>query len=149
MESKDRDRRIPSVSATRLALIIGVPLAVVFAHHASAWATVAIKTWIAGDTLTATDLNASFTSIKNALASERVSSAIITGGTGNVVTAVATCPAGKTVIGGGCIFDTVSDTCCMQPLEGYPNTTSTYTCKVFNTAGSDRSIQAFAICAGF
>ena len=63
------DRRTPSVAMTRVGLLVGVPLAVVLGIQAIAWATVALKTWNSGETLTASDLNANFDSIKNELAS--------------------------------------------------------------------------------
>src|SRR5262249_53562952 len=63
MENNVRDQRIPSVAATRIGLLIGVPIAVVFGIHAVSWAAVTLKTWNSGDTLTAADLNANFGSV--------------------------------------------------------------------------------------
>jgi hypothetical protein len=50
----------PSLSATRLGLLVAVPTAVLFGAQAIAWAASAVKTFQAGETLTADDLNASF-----------------------------------------------------------------------------------------
>ena len=64
----DNDRRFPSVSMTRIGLLIGVPIAVVLGIHAVSWA-LTLKSWNSGDTLTATDLNSNFDSVKAELAS--------------------------------------------------------------------------------
>jgi hypothetical protein len=56
------DRRFPSVAFTRVALLVLVPLGLLFGIRDIAWA-VTLKTWSAGETLTADDLNANFTAI--------------------------------------------------------------------------------------
>lgn len=60
--------RWPSVSLTRIALIILTPLAVVTGMRIVAWAATPVKTWSAGETLTAADLNTNF----NGLAAQMV-----------------------------------------------------------------------------
>lgn len=55
-------KRWPSVSATRVALIFFVPVAVLVGARLVAWATTP-KTWTSGETLTAADLNANFDSL--------------------------------------------------------------------------------------
>jgi len=65
---RKHDNRFPSPSVARLALLVTVPLAVVFGVKAIAWADVALKQWVSGDTLMATDLNANFAAISEALA---------------------------------------------------------------------------------
>jgi hypothetical protein len=57
----------PSPAFTRLALIIGVPIAVLIGARAISHA-LTLKTWNTGDTLTAAELNANFQAIENELA---------------------------------------------------------------------------------
>ena len=49
--------------ARRIALFVGVPLAVLGGVRAVTWAASALKTWNTGDTLTATDLNNNFATL--------------------------------------------------------------------------------------
>src|SRR5262249_10823966 len=42
-----------------------MPIALFAAVHGVSWAALSLKTWNSGDTLTATDLNANFDSVKN------------------------------------------------------------------------------------
>ena len=65
----DRDpRRTWSHVATRIGLLIGVPLAIVLGVPALSRAALMIKSWTSGETLTATDLNANFTALRDGLA---------------------------------------------------------------------------------
>ena len=148
MRNDRSERRIPSVVSTRLGLVVAVPLALVFGVNL-ARALSLPKTWNSGDTLTAVDLNANFAAIKSALATERVASAVVSVGGNSPGTATATCSTGNMVLGGGCIFDANDDNCCIVPLASYPDSPTTYTCRVWNGVGATRSIQAYAICAGF
>jgi hypothetical protein len=61
-------KRFPSVSATRLGLIVGIPLAIVAGVPALSLAAQPLKMWASGDTLTAADLNANFTSLHDHVA---------------------------------------------------------------------------------
>jgi hypothetical protein len=61
------DRKFPSVSLTRSAMLVGVPIAVLIGAHAISGAAVNLKAWSAGETLTADDLNANFTAVAAAL----------------------------------------------------------------------------------
>jgi hypothetical protein len=54
----------PSKRATRLALSIGVPVALMIGAQAVSWAATTLKTWNDGDTLTAADLNANFAALR-------------------------------------------------------------------------------------
>jgi len=58
MNTESKKHGIISLSAMRLGLILGVPLALVIGVQAVTWA--ATKTWTSGETLTAADLNNSF-----------------------------------------------------------------------------------------
>lgn len=58
----------PSVSFTRIGLLIGIPIAVVVGIQTIVWAAANLKTWSSGDTLTSVDLNKNFTAIDEALA---------------------------------------------------------------------------------
>jgi hypothetical protein len=58
----------PSKRATRLALSIGVPVALMVGAQAVSWAATTLKTWNDGDTLTAADLNANFAALSTAIA---------------------------------------------------------------------------------
>jgi hypothetical protein len=58
MNTESKKHGIISMSATRLGLILGVPLALVIGVQAVTWA--ATKTWTSGETLTAADLNNNF-----------------------------------------------------------------------------------------
>src|SRR5262245_8861987 len=66
------DQRVPSVSTTRIALLVLVPLAVVLGLRAETWAALTLKTWNGGETLTANDLNANFDAIKTEIANGNV-----------------------------------------------------------------------------
>ena len=70
MDSKYRgtnDRRIPSVATTRLGLLLGVPIAVVFGLNALAWAISLPKTWTPNETLKSADLNSNFAAIASSV----------------------------------------------------------------------------------
>jgi hypothetical protein len=54
---------MPSSRATRIALLIVVPLALVFGVQAASWAVP--KIWSQGETLTADDLNKNFQAVEN------------------------------------------------------------------------------------
>jgi hypothetical protein len=62
----ERDRW-PSVSLTRICLILVVPIAVVVGVRGWAWATASIVTFQSGETLTANDLNTNFAAINNSM----------------------------------------------------------------------------------
>lgn len=62
---REPDRQIPSFSTTRIGLLLGVPLALIVGVHAASWAAATLKSWNAGDTLTAADLNANFTALND------------------------------------------------------------------------------------
>jgi hypothetical protein len=66
---KPTDSSTPSISLTRIGLLVLVPLAVVLGVRAVAWA-VNLKTWSSGDTLTAADLNGNFAAINNQLVAQ-------------------------------------------------------------------------------
>lgn len=73
METESSYRRSRSRRAVRrLALWIGVPLAVVGGVQAASWAADALKTWNTGDTLTAQELNANFATLAAEQAPARV-----------------------------------------------------------------------------
>lgn len=61
----------PSRLATRVGLVLGIPLALLLGPRAMAWADLQIKTWTAGDKLTAADLNAEFAKVKGEFASTK------------------------------------------------------------------------------
>jgi hypothetical protein len=65
--------RFPSPWATRVGLLVGVPLAIVVGARAVSWAAVTLKAWNDGDTLTAADLNANFAALSSAIADAGVS----------------------------------------------------------------------------
>jgi hypothetical protein len=54
--------------ARRVALLIGVPLAVLGGVRAVTWAASTLHTWATGDTLSATDLNGNFTALDQRVA---------------------------------------------------------------------------------
>jgi len=60
-------RDFPTARQTRLGLLIGLPLALIFGQRAVAWADLQLKTWTAGQPLKAADLNAEFQKIKTVL----------------------------------------------------------------------------------
>ena len=64
-------QRWPSVSLTRLALVVGVPLATLVGARLDALAAVSLKTWNSGDTLTAADLNANFEALRVSTANSK------------------------------------------------------------------------------
>jgi hypothetical protein len=57
MENSSDSRLRNNRMVRRIALLLGVPLAVVGGVQAASWAAGALKTWKTGDTLTAADLN--------------------------------------------------------------------------------------------
>ena len=63
------DRSFPSVSLTRIALIVLVPVTLLLGVQAMAWA-VTLKTWTNGETLTAADLNQNFSNINAQLVAQ-------------------------------------------------------------------------------
>ncbi len=65
--SEKADKHGLSRTATRAGLLVGVPLAVVLGTQAIAWAAATLKTWTAGETLKADDLNANFSALNTAL----------------------------------------------------------------------------------
>jgi hypothetical protein len=73
LETNHVDIRVRSKRLVqRVALWIGVPLAVVGGVRAATWAAGALKTWNTGDTLTAADLNANFTALAAGQAPDQV-----------------------------------------------------------------------------
>jgi hypothetical protein len=58
--------------ARRIAILIGVPLAVVGGVRAVTWAAVTLKVWTTGETLTAADLNANFAALAAGQAPDQV-----------------------------------------------------------------------------
>jgi hypothetical protein len=95
------------------------------------------------------DLAAQLAAVQNALGTERVGSAVVSVAASSAGTATATCSTGKIVLGGGCIFDQSNDNCCIFPLASYPDSSTTYSCRVWNATGATRYVQAYAICASF
>jgi hypothetical protein len=69
MTRNDQDRAFPSVSLTRIGLIVLVPVTLLLGVHTFAWA-VTLKTWTAGETLTAADLNQNFANINTQLTAQ-------------------------------------------------------------------------------
>src|SRR5262245_61282511 len=69
----------PSISLTRVALIVGTPIALVVATQIVAWAA-SLKTWNSGDTLTAADLNANFAAMGSDVASVSTALTSLDGG---------------------------------------------------------------------
>jgi hypothetical protein len=67
MNNDARTDAVISQTLTRVGLLIGVPLAVVFGVQAFAWAAVTLKTWTTGETLKAADLNSNFDNINKAM----------------------------------------------------------------------------------
>jgi len=61
-------RDFPTARQTRLGLLIGLPLALIFGQRAVAWADLQLKTWTAGQPLKAADLNAEFQKVKDEIA---------------------------------------------------------------------------------
>lgn len=59
-------------NSERLALIAIVPAVLVFGERAVLWAQATIKTWQAGETLTAEDLNQNFEELRDALATTQL-----------------------------------------------------------------------------
>ena len=57
----------PSVSWLRLGLLVGVPLALLLGTRLLAWATTSVKTWSAGETLTASELNGALSALSSAM----------------------------------------------------------------------------------
>jgi hypothetical protein len=57
----------PSVSFTRLGLLVGTPLVLLLGAGSLSWA-LDLKQWSVGDTMTATDLNSNFASVNTELA---------------------------------------------------------------------------------
>jgi len=72
IKSSQREGRLARV-ATRLGLLVGIPLAVVGGIHAVTWGAATLKTWKDGDVLTAADLNANFA----ALAAEQTPAKVV------------------------------------------------------------------------
>jgi len=57
-------RDFPTARQTRLGLLVGLPLALIFGQRAVAWADLQLKTWTAGQPLKAADLTAEFQKVK-------------------------------------------------------------------------------------
>lgn len=57
----------PSLSFTRIGLLVGVPLALLFGSSLLARAMTTVKSWKSGDTLTANDLNAAIDALNSAM----------------------------------------------------------------------------------
>jgi len=74
--------------ATRLALLVIIPLALVGGVRAVTWAAATLKVWANGDVLTAADLNANFAALAAeqtpAKVLERFNAAVTAGGTVNL-----------------------------------------------------------------
>jgi len=95
-------REFPTIVMTRVGLLVAVPVAVVLAVQALAWASLP-STWSSGDTLTATALNSNFDAIDRRLsalesgigAHVKVITATVFGANGGVATA--TYPDGYTL----------------------------------------------------
>jgi hypothetical protein len=66
MGNHDQNTAFPSQRATRIALVIAVPLALVVGAQAVSWAVP--KVWQSGEPLTAADLNGNFSSLDDAVA---------------------------------------------------------------------------------
>jgi hypothetical protein len=66
-----QERAQQRIWVRRLALLVGVPLAVLGGVRAVSWAAVTLKAWIPGETLTAADLNGNFAAIAAALAPDQ------------------------------------------------------------------------------
>jgi hypothetical protein len=64
---RENDEGVPSKAATRVGLLLGVPLVLLVGSYAVSWAAAAIKTWTSGETLTATDLNGNFAAVNAAI----------------------------------------------------------------------------------
>src|SRR5262245_33649676 len=62
-----KDRPLSSRTILRIALFVGVPLAIVGGVRAVSWAAGQLKVWANGDTLTADDLNGSFAALQSAV----------------------------------------------------------------------------------
>jgi len=62
-----QERARKRIWAQRLALFVGVPLAVLGGVRAVSWAALTLKSWTTGETLTAADLNGNFAAIAAAL----------------------------------------------------------------------------------
>jgi hypothetical protein len=58
-----KDDGFPSKTATRIGLLILVPLTLLGGVQAISWAAAALKSWTSGETLTAADLNGNFNAI--------------------------------------------------------------------------------------
>jgi hypothetical protein len=88
-------RRLRNRPAVRLvALLVGVPLAVVGGVRTVGWAAATLKTWVTGETLTAVDLNGNFTALATAQAPDQVVATFNAGVTaGGTVTLGAVTPA--------------------------------------------------------
>lgn len=59
-------------SSERWAIIVAIPAVLVFGERAVLWAQATIKTWQAGETLTAEDLNQNFDELRDALATTQL-----------------------------------------------------------------------------
>jgi hypothetical protein len=76
----ENQRRLRNRPAVRLvALLLGVPLAVVGGARTVSWAATTLKTWMTGDTLTAVDLNGNFKALADAQAPDQVVAAFNAG----------------------------------------------------------------------
>lgn len=102
-----------SRQTVRLALIIAVPLAVLFGPHALLRAQTALKKWAAGDALNAKDLNDNFEALRAAIPATATNiEYFYAQGLPTPTVEVGdnypqhkwslNCPAGKRVLGGGC-----------------------------------------------
>jgi hypothetical protein len=98
MEMRDRKKaEVPSSTATRIGLLVGVPIAVVLGVKTLAWAAVA-KTWNSGEVLKAADLNATLVALDQRIAAleagvgnnTMVITATVRGAAGGLATAA--CP---------------------------------------------------------
>src|SRR4051812_16942722 len=73
MRNTDERDNVLSPRATRIGLLVLVPLALVFGVQAIAWAVP--KTWSHGDALTADDLNRNFKALDDAVAAATAAAA--------------------------------------------------------------------------
>jgi hypothetical protein len=73
MRTQSSDTRTSRfILVRRLALLIGIPLAVVGGVRAVSWAAASLKTWTTGEVLTAADLNGNFAALAAAQAPDQV-----------------------------------------------------------------------------